>query len=153
MSVKVNDKVWRQLQARLKKLGKQDAGVKVGILEAAGEHSGGISMAELAAVHEFGSPKNGIPARSFIRATFVNKKDELNKMVARLAKGIITDKIGVDKALELLGLWGANAIKSYVKSTNIPPPLALATIKRKGSSKPLIDTSALVNSVSWQVVA
>jgi hypothetical protein len=172
VSVKVNDKVWRQLQARLKKLGKQDAGVKVGVLDASGEHSGGISMAELAAVHEFGSrvveqdlvagregtkqPNNTtarIPARSFIRATFVKNKDELNKMVAKLAAGIVNDKIGVDKALDLLGLWGAKAIKRYITGTRIPPPLAVATIKRKGSSRPLVDSGQLVGSISWQVVA
>ena len=153
MSLKVNDKVWRKLKSRLAMLGRKDASVKVGVLEGSGEHDGGFSMVELAAVHEFGSPANNIPSRSFIRATFVNNREEAARVLQRLAKGIVTNKLEVDQALGVLGLWGANAVKRYITSGKVVPPLKPATIARKGSSKPLVDTGQLVNSITWKVVA
>lgn len=58
--------------------------VLVGIFRASaevGENIKGEEAVNIAAVHEFGSPKRGIPKRSFIRSTFDEKKDEAEKLI------------------------------------------------------------------------
>lgn len=152
MSIKVNDKVWRDLRAKLKKLGMKDAHVQVGILGDAGMHHSGFSMIELAAVHEFGSRDGRIPERSFLRSTFRDRKEDLTKFLTKIAKQIIADKLSPEDALGQLGLWGAAQVKNQITKQDIPPPLSARTIQRKGSTKPLVDTGQLVNSISWKVV-
>lgn len=153
MTIRVDDRVWRKLKGRLDKLGRAGAHVRVGVFSSAGAHGGsGVSLVEIAAAHEFGAPSANVPQRSFIRAGILENREELKRILAKLAKGVVQDRIRVDEALQQLGLWGANAVKRYVTGTNIPPPLAVATIRRKGSSKPLVDTGQLVNSITWVVV-
>ena len=58
--------------------------VLVGIFRASAEVGADIKGEEavnVAAVHEWGSPKRGIPKRSFIRSTFDEKKDEAGKLM------------------------------------------------------------------------
>lgn len=149
--LKANDKVWRELRAKIKKLGSK-ARVQVGVLGDAGMHHGGISMVELAAIHEYGSPAAHIPARSFIRSAFRDRKQEFAKQLEKVAKAVLSNKMDPATALGRLGLWGANAVKRQITGKNIPPPLKPATIARKGSSKPLVDTGQLVGAISWKVV-
>ena len=153
----INTKLWDALRKRLP----EKSVVKVGVLAGKGGeaiHPGSsISMIELAAVHEFGSPKRGIPQRSFIRATFerddVNKK--LNALGARLAKAIVMDKMDAATALGQMGAWAAGQIKATIKNrlTTGPERQALKpeTIERKGSSLPLVDTGRLINAITWLV--
>lgn len=154
MKPAADDRVWRELRRRLRALGKVGAHVKVGVFGSAGAHAGsGISMVEIAAVHEFGSPSIGVPSRSFIRAGILEKKEEMQKFLVALAKQVVTSqsRSAVTQALEKLGLWAQTAVKKKITGGDIPPPLAPATIARKGSSKPLVDTGQLVNSIAYQV--
>jgi hypothetical protein len=41
-------------------------------------------------------------------------------------------------------------LQQSIRDTN-DPPLAQATIARKGFAKPLIDTSVMINSVDYEV--
>jgi phage gpG-like protein len=151
--VKVDDRVWQELKSRLKALGK--GRVKVGVLASQGgnaEHSNGLTIIELAAIHEFGSPAAHIPERSFLRRTMRERMEEIYKFQTKLAKAIINRKMGVPQALGLLG----TAVASWVKFTiqggpHIPPPLKPATIERKGSDRPLLDTGRLVGAITYEV--
>ena len=149
------------------------ARVKVGVLvdstHAAKEtakgakQSQGISMLELAAIHEFGSPAAGIPQRSFIRATVDGKRSEINEQIeaivgraikSLLARDSVTEESIRESVKKSLGLLGAKVV-SMMRATiraNIPPPLRPATIARKGSSTALVDTGQLINVLSWSVI-
>lgn len=150
---KYNDQVWRNLK---KRLGRGSPHVKVGVLAARGgaqQHESGISLIELAAIHEFGSPAAKIPERSFIRRTF-NKNRELKKLTVHLARRIINERLTIRRALEQLGTWGAAEVKKTIASgAPIPPPLKPGTIRQKGSSRPLVDTGRLLNSIAHEVKA
>lgn len=147
-----NDRLWRSILKRVEKA--DGPHVQVGVLASKGgsaDHDG-ISMVELAAVHEFGAPGAGIPERSFIRRTFHEKRKELGAITGRLAKQVLTKSLEVPRALDMLGAWGANEVKNTIaKGPHIPPPLKPATIARKGSSRPLVDTGRLLNSIQWEV--
>ena len=147
-----NDKIWRDLY---KKIGAAaDRHVKVGVLASKGglaEHDG-ITMVELAAIHEFGSPAANIPERSFLRRTFEVKEKEFAAITRKLATQIIKTDMTIDKALNILGAWGSAEVKKFVTvGDNVKPALKKATIDRKGSSRPLIDTGRMINSVQWEV--
>lgn len=153
-NVNINDKVWKRLRKKVASVDRSY--VKVGVLASRGgneKRDTGITMVELAAIHEFGSPAAHIPERSFIRRTFDEKKDDLNALIVRLARAIVTDKKTVAQALGLLGAWGATEVKKTITADKpIPPPLQLATIARKKSDRPLVDTGRLVDAIQWEVV-
>jgi phage gpG-like protein len=134
--------------------------VKVGVLASKGagdthNTDGGspMTLVEIAAVHEFGSRDGRIPERSFLRSTFlIRRVNALAAMQTKLAKAIVTDGMDPSKALAILGAWGAAEVKNTFTEIDIPPPLAESTIARKGSSRPLVDTGLLKNSISYEVV-
>lgn len=144
---------WKELRTRLPK----GSVLQVGVLAGAGNAAGGISMIELAAIHEFGSPKNNIPQRSFIRSTLGRAEivQQFKQMTARFAKQIVDGKLTEAQALGLLGAWMASQVKMTIKKrmTTGPDPQALkpATIARKKSDLPLVDTGRLINAITWSV--
>lgn len=137
--------------------------VKVGVLAAHGgneKREGGITMVELAAIHEFGSPKANIPERSFIRRTFKLKKRQMAEVSQKLARGLLTEKITVERAYAILGAWGAAEVKKTIVDHKVRPLTSKATnrAKNRRAGKPpgaktttLIDTGRMMNSITFQV--
>jgi hypothetical protein len=129
----------------------------------------GISAVELAAIHEFGSPRAGVPQRSFIRRTFEQNREEVAKKIAELASQFVFSRTrstlrslafwkrqkprpSAARALGRLGAWGATLVKKTITTgAGVPPPNAPATIERKGSRRPLVDTGRLLGAITWEV--
>lgn len=150
---KLDVRAWNALQAALKGLDKQV--VKVGILASKGggkADENGFTLADRAAVHEYGSEDGTIPERRWLRGTFATYEKELIALQTSLAKSFFRGHLTADKALQQLGVWSANKVKTHVKQDTITPPLKLSTIAAKGSDRPLIDTGLMVNSVNYEVV-
>jgi len=148
-----DDRIWRQLRQKIKGIAR--AKVRVGVIGNK-RHVGGISMAELAAIHEFGAPNAGIPARPFLVPTFQLKRSELVAFTEKLARKLLNESIDIEQALGLLGAWAAAAVKKTITSQMVTPRLADSaagrrTIARKGSSVTLVDTGQLLNSITWAV--
>lgn len=140
--VTVDKGAWRKLYNLVNKVG--GASVQAGVFD--GE------LAVIAATQEYGSPKRHIPARPAVRQTFENRRGELIALQAKIAQALIEGKITEIRAMQLLGAWAAGAIKATITSDGNFAPLAPATVRAKGSSKPLIDTGQLVNAVTFVVV-
>lgn len=154
MPATLDDKVFRELRAKIGELA--IAKVKIGILqggdkEVETEH-GALSIVELATIHEFGAPGAGIPARSFIRETFDSDEGRAAQaeFMAKQAEQIISGELAPKTALKRVGAWGAARVRARIKA-HIAPALKPETIQRKKSSTPLVDTGALINSVSWEL--
>jgi len=115
------------------------------------EHSGGgLTVAEIGSVHEFGL--GSAPERSFIRATFDDNAEKYVRLSQRLAGRLIDQRGGnVTQALTQLGQVGVADIINRINK-GIPPELQEATKERKGSSKQLIDTGQLKQSIDFKVV-
>ena len=137
-----------KLEKRLRQLQKSPH-VAVGILqdEVHDEH---FSMVDLAMVHEYGSRDGHIPERSFIRSTCDAKKKDHIKLIGKLHSKLLAGHLSTKQALSIIGEVVA---KDMVQTINqgIEPGLAAATIKRKGSSKPLIDTGRLKGCITHEV--
>jgi len=135
---------------RVKKLARGRA-VTVGVHSGAGgapAGGGGMSVGDVASIHEFGLGNN--PERSFVRAFADDKRDEAAKVEARLVASAVKGTNTVDDALEKFGLWLVAAMQKRIRG-GIPPALDPVTIERKGSSTPLIDTGQLVSSITHKV--
>lgn len=115
-------------------------------------HSEGMSVADIASIHEFGAPAAGIPMRSFIRGWWDESSDFIRDTLKRELTAAAQGKRTVDQALERAALIFEGAVKQRI-ARNIPPPLAPATIARKGSSVALIDTGQLRAAIRGRVKA
>jgi len=100
----------------------------------------------VAAVHEFGAPKRNIDERPFIRTSFDDNFPALQEFKKTQAMLVIQGKQTAMTGIKKIGEWLTNKTKAKINS-NIPPELDLKTVKRKHSSRTLIDTAQLLNSI------
>lgn len=128
--------------------------VLVGIpQENSAREEGPLTNAELMYLHTNGSPVKHIPARPVIEPALAEPETAI-RIRQYLIQGMRAATTGNIKAAracyEKAGLIGANAAKKYFTSGNLAPNSPL-TIKMKGSSRPLIDTGALRQSITYVV--
>jgi hypothetical protein len=109
--------------------------------------AGGVPVAMIAAIQEFGAPSRGIPPRPFFRNMIKAKSGEWPAAIAALLKA---NNYDARRTLTLTGEAIAGQLRQSIKDTNTPP-LKPATIKKKGFAKPLIDTSHMINSIDYEV--
>lgn len=146
---------WEELKERNRKA--NGTHVRVGVFSSE-QHEGaeGIGLVELAAIHEFGSPAANIPERSFIRSTVNREHETIREYLTKAAKAVVHGDVTLERALNVLGLKLAAEMKRTItgRQTTGPEPQELkqATIDRKGSSTPLLDTAQLKNSITHVVV-
>jgi hypothetical protein len=128
-----------------------DVEVVVGIMGSdADEKRGDLTMAQLGAVHEFGAPSRNIPQRSFLAATFEEKQQEMIETVIRVTDKLAKGQIKFDRVHDQFGLLAQKWVVQRINN-GIDPPLKRATIQRKGSSRPLVDTGRLRASIKYEV--
>ena len=146
--VKDDKREQKRIEKLLRKMSKAPH-VAVGILQDEAVDNN-FSMVDLALVHEFGSKDGRIPQRSFIRSTCDAKRNEHIKLADILQSKIIDGSLSIRQAL---GQLGEVAEKDMVQAINngLKPQLKPATIRRKKSSKPLIDTGRLKGSIKHEI--
>jgi hypothetical protein len=146
----------KQLVDSLKRLGKSD--VLVGWPEdGQARRGGGPTNAMLAHLHTNGSPLQNIPARPILEPA-INYPPNKALISAELGKAAAAAVEGnpqlAKQQLNRAGLVAVNAVKRwFTEPANHWAPNAPATIARKGSDKPLIDTGQLRASVTFIVEA
>lgn len=125
-------------------LNKNKESLEVGFFETA-KYQNGEYVANVANMQEFGTLK--IPARPFFR-TAVSKNQ--GKWLGIFKNQFLANQ-DFNLSLNQVGEVARGDIVMSIMQTNTPPN-AEATIKAKGSSKPLIDTGFMRNSVTFKVV-
>lgn len=153
LKITMDDRALAKLAARTKGLATGKF-VKVGVLRSAGgdkEHDDDdITLVELAVIHHFGT--DTIPARPFIRLALNAHRKQLRVLITKLSKAILAGRMDEDQALDILGKTAADEVKRYMqRGPHVPPPLADSTAKRKGSTRPLVDSGALKDAVTHEV--
>lgn len=121
----------------------KSAFVEVGIPE--GAQADGMTIAEYGAYNEFGTSK--IPERSFMRSTFDENVSRIQQDMQRQYDAVLAGRSTTYRALLTVGLKHSDQIKQKIRS-GIAPANAPETIARKGSAKTLIDTGAMVQSIT-----
>ena len=107
----------------------------------------GLTTAQIGAIHEFGV---GVPERSFIRTWFDENKPLINEKLQELARDVIALNGTIYDKMELFGEWAEGQIRARIEA-GISPPNSPATIARKGSDIPLIDTRKLIRAIAHEV--
>lgn len=114
---------------------------------------GEIRNAQLLFVHTHGSMAMGIPARPVIEPAieFPSNKQAITEELNIAAKKQLDDKHSeAVNAMKRAGQEGQNAARDwFTNPANSWAPNKPETIRRKGSSRPLIDTGILRSSIIW----
>lgn len=111
-----------------------------------------VMIAMIGAVHEFGAPERGIPARPWLRPGVRSGKADYVRLNRRNLLRILDGTMTQEVALKQLGAMAVGMVQKYIRNSANFKPLKEATIKAKGSDKPLIDTAQLMQSVVSEVV-
>lgn len=120
------------------------AHVTVGIHEEEGQHSNGISNAQLGAAHHFGT--DDLPARPWLDVGVSQGTEKYSEAIS----GALMGGRSYEDALEAVGALAAAEAQVYL--TNLDnPPNSPETQRRKGSNNPLIDSGQLRASVGHKV--
>jgi hypothetical protein len=107
-------------------------------------------------VNEFGTTQAGknhnitIPERSFIRSTYNKNYKKVGRRFGQIAKSISNGNYKVKSKLKLIGLEQEAAIKKAMVDLRTPAN-AESTIRKKGSSNPLIDTGETRSKISSEL--
>lgn len=109
----------------------------------------GGEVAAIATYNEFGTSR-GIPERPFMRTAIRQNYNATRRMMRTYGKAILLGEMSKRQSLELIGTKAANDIKQMIRS-NMPPPNAPATRRKKGFSHTLIDTGRMVGGVRHKV--
>jgi len=144
-SLKDVDKGYRSLMRRLGN--QKNAGVQVGVFGDGSDktYEDGITVGYLAEIHEYGLGNN--PERSWLRAYVDANRDRIHEMLRVVAQEHLKKKMPLEQGLNLVGLKIVGEIQQRI-ADGIAPPLTEATIRRKGSTTPLIDTGQFRSSIS-----
>lgn len=103
-------------------------------------------------LHEHGSVAYQVPARPIIEPAIENAKKQIAELLADGAKAVMAGEDG-ESQLNDVGLFAQGKVKAwFTSSENGWPSNAQSTIKAKGSDKPLIDSGALRNAITFVVV-
>ncbi len=130
---------------------KRAGAVYIGVLqEETSKGSGGINLAGIATVHEFGQIILGtafgdivIPERSFIRTTMDEEKERIAQLSDRLWNLVLDLKISKFEALSRMGIFIGAAIRRKIVTLRSPANSPV-TIALKGYDNPLIGPAPAV---------
>lgn len=106
-----------------------------------------IALKDLAAIHEYGL---GVPKRAFIEPSLKKNRRKYLLYAGKQITPIIRRRQSMNAAWQTLGAMAVADIQQYMVTARFTP-LAPTTIKRKGSSKPLIDTGQMRQSITYRV--
>lgn len=137
----VRDKGWNRIERELKKLMR---GVTAVGFFSEDNTAEGLFIASIAFWNEYGTKH--IPSRPAIRNWLDSKRRKIAEFKKTLLNQIYDGFSNSDLALKRLGEFAQGEIKQSIINLKLPPN-APATIARKGSSNPLIDTGRMVASV------
>lgn len=105
-------------------------------------------VAEIAAFQEFGTQH--IPARPFFRQAIDNNKDALGVFIKREYDEVLLGVRSVYDGISRIGEWMSAKVKRTITTGDFKP-LSPITIARKKSSRPLIDSGQMRQSVTYVV--
>jgi hypothetical protein len=164
------------LARRLKELdGKQ---AKVGWLD--GNYEGGVPVAYVASIQEFGVPEKSIPARPFMRPSIAENEGVWRKTMEFAATAILKGKSTIDDAMQIIGAKAKSDIMKQIVGVTAPPlspiTIELRAMRRQGikitgktvgeaarkvneegykppnvSTKPLDDTGLMIDKLTYLV--
>jgi hypothetical protein len=114
------------------------------------DDEGDATIVDIATFQEFGTV--AIPSRPMVRHTFDEERGDLEAFIEREIDDVMQGKQSAKRAYDRIGLKGVALLQQTItKADDWAEPLEQATIDKKGSTKPLIDTGRMRASVTYAV--
>ena len=123
--------------------------VGVGIPDTTAGRGEGITNAQLGAIFEYGAPNAGINEMPWLRTTIAENANNFKRLQVVQAVKMVNGAATMADSLELLGIMAQGYVQRFVANNGYA--ISEETIKRKGSSKALIDTGNFYQSISYKV--
>lgn len=137
------------MRALVARVGSGPMVVEVGVLgPKAAKARGKVTIGQIATWLEFGTSRQ--PARPAIRSWFDKNAQANQDFAKRLAERRLRGQLTVEQSLQQIGAYAVGGIQKHI-AAGITPPNALSTIRKKGSSKPWIDTGQTRASFSFRI--
>ena len=135
----------------------QRAKLQVGWFDTA-RYEDGTPVAYVATIQEFGSAAQGIPPRPFMRPTIEQQRNAWRESIAAGMRTVLEGKRTALEVLGRVGMLAAGNVGETIASITTPP-LKQSTLdarQRKKltpgvSTKPLVDTGLMIQSVDYKV--
>lgn len=112
------------------------------------QYPDGTSVIDVAVWNNYGT--NTIPERPFMDIGGRTAVKETQGLRKKLIGKIERDEIKVDDALDIVGMKAVSIVKKVIQDFTVPPN-SPATIEKKKSDHPLIDTGLMVQSLTWEI--
>lgn len=143
-----------KLKASLAQLARKQ--VYVGVPEDhTGRQRGEATNAQLVYLHTHGSALHHVPARPIIEPAIeaADNKAMITNELGEAAKAVMGSQAAATNShLQRAGILGSNAAKRwFTDPRNGWAPNTAATIRRKGSDRPLIDTGQMRRAITFVV--
>lgn len=106
------------------------------------------TIGEVAAIHELGL---GVKERSWLRSWFDANQERIQLQTRDALAKVAARKVSRKKAMEDLGYTWVKEIRDNIVSGKIRPALAQATIDLKGHSIPLLESTDMVNAITFRL--
>ena len=121
--------------------------VRVGFQRGEASEDDGTDICDIAAWNELGTVN--MPSRPFLRKSVDENKAKINEFLAGEMQGL-ADGIPAEQILKEIGLFQKDLIQEKITNGRFAKN-ASSTIRKKGSSKPLIDTGRMRQSVNYVI--
>lgn len=123
--------------------------VRVGFQAGQGNEENGADIIDVAAYNEFGTVD--IPSRPFLKRSFDGNEELIISFMAQEGAKTIKKGQAAAQTLRKIGLFQTGLIQKEITEGNFAPN-APSTVRRKGSSHPLIDQGTMRDSVRHVIV-
>ena len=146
------DKGYASLRARLPGGALLTVGVHADDGQAPADGDASVTIADVAIWNEFGTYR--APPRPFIRLYVDTQESRILGMIGAATRQVMQGKMTKEVALDRLGLKMVGEIQRAITVGYFGayPENAPATIRKKGSETPLVDTGQLRSAIRHRVV-
>ena len=135
----------KKFLAALQSIG--DLQVRIGFQAGEAEHDG-VDLCDIAMFNELGTAH--IPSRPFMRDTVDNHQDEILDYIVKWSKKCLEGRMETHEMMMNIGMLVKGLMQEEIVRGNFLPN-SEATIRQKGSDKPLIDSGLMRASVNYQI--
>lgn len=122
--------------------------VAIGYTAESGAYEDGTTLVEVALFNEYGTVN--MPSRPFIRVTYRDNEAEINAFIKKTVANGIKRREDAQSIMNKIGVYAKGLMQKEIKDGDWVPN-APSTIKKKGSSQPLIDTARMRQSIVYVV--
>lgn len=148
MSVRISDTLTgdgRKFKKMLEELASKE--VHIGFQHGEATEDDGTDICDIAAWNELGT--ENMPSRPFLRKSVDENEDKIRAFIHGIKNDFVRG-VPVEQVLKEIGVFQKDLIQEKITDGDFAPNAA-STIRKKGSSRPLIDSGRMRQSVNYQI--